>query len=655
MNPTCYRLLLAMAAVLSWLDIAAQQTFTRTYGGSEDESATCVVASQAGDYLVAGYTQSYGAGSADGWLMRLDAFGEEIWRQYIGTSAYEWVHDITETRDGNIVLAGYVRTDSGQTDAWLAQLNRHGELMWSRTYGGPQADEARAIIQTRDGGFAVAGFSYSFARGESDIWLLRLDAVGQQLWQKNYGGAGIEQAYDLVEARDEGFILGGYISYPEPNLADLLVVKVDRNGKGVWRRSLPAPGNGVVEAVTELPSGDILAAGWAWQSDSQRLDGAVLRLSPGGKVLWDKYYGGTGKDAIYHIAPARDGGLVLTGQTTSYDLNPDIWLLKIQDTGDLLWQQHTLGTRSDWGHGVSATRDGGYIVVGGTRSFAREGADMVVLKTDNQGRFAPGPVTAAVLTRPEPRPAAAGQATRWVLAIGVSQFEDSVFNLRFAAEDARAVAGIFQEVPGDRYARTDVQVVTDSLASLAGIRSALDRVDSLARPGDLVLIYISTHGALEPDGTLYLLPADFQSGNLFATALSMRDLTEGGTRCNRLILLDACHSGQGGLNLLSFVAQAQGLNQAVQEIAPEAQGITVITSSSGRELSFENPLWGHSAFARAALEGLRGAADYSHNQIVSLNELNLYLSERVSELTQGRQHPFMPINLFGDIPLLRVE
>lgn len=171
-------LALLVALLICALPSSAQEKFSKTFGGDRDEHAMAVTTTATGDYVVAGFTNSYGLGKSDVWVMKLDDFGNEVWRQYFGDKDYDWANDLIETRDGNYVLAGYTRDQkSGKNNAWVFQLNRHGELMWSRTYGGKDADEARSIIQTKDGGFAVAGFSYSNSKGKSDIWLLRLNAV----------------------------------------------------------------------------------------------------------------------------------------------------------------------------------------------------------------------------------------------------------------------------------------------------------------------------------------------------------------------------------------------------------------------------------------------------------------------------------------------
>jgi uncharacterized caspase-like protein len=167
-------------------------------------------------------------------------------------------------------------------------------------------------------------------------------------------------------------------------------------------------------------------------------------------------------------------------------------------------------------------------------------------------------------------------------------------------------------------------------------------------------MYFSSHGALDNKGNLYILPHDFSPVSLFATALNIKDITSGvnGTPCKKLIFMDACHSGEAGADMLEFASiKDAGIDEVARQISDAEPGVTIMTSSTGKEYSYERTSWGHGAFSKAILEGLKGLADYNHDKVIVFNELNLYVSERVKELTKGKQHPFTPLNLFGNIPV----
>ncbi len=647
----------------------AQEKFTRTFGGTQDEHAMAVTATATGDYVIAGFTDSFGKGKSDIWVMKLDRFGQELWRQYFGNADFDWANDLIETRDGNYVIAGYTRDErTGKNNAWVFQINRHGEMMWSRNYGGEDADEARSIVQTHDGGFAVAGFSFSEGRGKSDIWLLRLNAVGEIIWDKQYGGVGIEKAYSIAETADEGFLLGGYQHYNEINRADMLIVRTDRNGKGIWRRAVKAPGNNVIESLLETQTGTIVAAGWSYNEDNRSLDGSLLELSSGGKVLRQLVIGGSRKDAFYDLIPTREGGYLLTGQTISFGNTSDIWLVKLDNQLREVWQKRTLGEKNDYGRAVIEAPDGGFMIAGGTKSYGAGGSDMWILKTDKRGNFeesASSLETLIATTHPPLDPKVIENETEamfkpnlYILAVGVSDYADEAANLSYAHTDAASLASKFATMEGKLFRKVEIRQYLNEDATLFNIKSGINWLERQATQKDMILVFFSAHGALDNKGNLYILPTDYQAHNLFATALNIRDLTEGmnATPCKKLIFLDACHSGQSGFDLLEFASiKAVNVNDVVTELVDTEPGVTVMTSSSGKEFSYENPLWGHGAFTKAILEGLDGEADFNKDEVVSLLELNLYVTERVKDLTDGRQHPYTPINLFGNIPLFILD
>ncbi|MEM7511897.1 MAG: hypothetical protein AAF388_13255, partial [Bacteroidota bacterium] len=120
-----------------------------------------------GGYAVVGLTYSFGAGKSDIWAMRLDKEGKEVWRKYLGDTDFDWANSVVETEAGNLVIAGFTRNRTNRThNAWVIQLDGDGNTLWSHTYGGEKADEAKSIVQTADGGFAIAGETHSYGKGK---------------------------------------------------------------------------------------------------------------------------------------------------------------------------------------------------------------------------------------------------------------------------------------------------------------------------------------------------------------------------------------------------------------------------------------------------------------------------------------------------------
>lgn len=657
-------LLLLMAKPL-----IAQSTFSRTYGDRQQTHVTATCQTQNGNLMLAGVIYPPGKHYSDLWIMQADPMGEPIWHRILGGDAPDQVHGLLETRDGNFVVVGATHhPHTNRAQGLLIQLNRHGEVMWSKRYGGEDGngDQLRAIVQTADGGFAAAGFTNSYAKSGQDIWLLRLNAVGEVRWQKNYGTDGDEMAYALIETEDEGFVLGGTIKHQAPYNRDMVLLRTDRNGKGIWRRFIKSPGDDVVEQVVETLDGQFLAAGWGYSDLTGSADGRLWQVSRSGQVLWDRSYGGAEADVFHDLVETPNGGYAALGRTASFDQTPDIWLVGVDEEGRTRWQERTEGEQHDWAHDLAITQDGGFLVAGATRSFSPGRITTgYLIKTDARGRFGAeasgvsGRELASVTAEPaEPESEPWFKPNLYILSVGVSDYRYEDIDLSFAHTDADAVAERFAQLEGSLYREVHHRSLANEDATLTNIRSAIAWLEREATQMDMILVFVSAHGALDNKGNLYLLPTDVKLDELFATGLDIRDLTEGmnGVPCKKLILLDACHSGQSGKDLLAYATpKAANVNQAVEDLIHKEPGITVMTSSSGNEFSYENPRWGHGAFTKAILEGLDGAADYNRDQLINLLELNLFVTQRVKDLTGGRQHPFTPINLFGDIPLFVLE
>lgn len=647
----------------------AQQTFSRTYGDRAQTHITAVCQAQNGDYLLAGITYPRGKRHSDLWIMQVDLAGEPIWHRTLGGDAPEKVFDMIETRDGNFVLAGVTHhPETQRAQGLIIQFNRYGEVMWSQRYGGDRAgsDQLRAVVQAADGGFAVAGFTSTQGKGGQDMWLLRLNAVGELIWQQTYGTEGDEIALSLIETRDEGFVLGGSIKHEAPYGRDMLILRTDRRGRGTWRRFVKTPGDDAVEQVVEAIDGSYLAAGWGQSELTPSADARIWALSQSGQVTWDRSYGGAEADVFYDLVAVPSGGYAALGRTASFDQTPDLWLMRLDVAGRTLWQERTKGEQHDWAHSLTITDDDGFLIGGATRSFAPGRITTgYLIKTNTRGRFgaeasgiSANEMAEVATSDPEPQAEPWFKPNLYVLSIGVSSYQHEPINLSFAHSDAHTMGERFAQLEGSLYQAVQVRTLTDQEATLAHIKAGIAWLEREATQMDMIVVFVSSHGALDHKGNLYLLPHDVNTDELFATGLNIEALTHGmnGVPCKKLILLDACHSGQSGHDLLAYATpKAANVNRAVEELINKEPGITVMTSSSGNEFSYENPNWGHGAFTKAILEGLDGSADYNRDQLINLFELNLYVTQRVKDLTSGRQHPFTPINLFGDIPVYVVE
>jgi hypothetical protein len=238
----------------------------------------------------------------------------------------------------------------------------------------------------QDGGYVVAGQSNSFGAGSSDAWVLKLDAIGNVIWQRTYGGAGYDVANALQPTADGGYVVAGVTTSFGSGLDDAWVLKLDASGNVVWQKTYGGPGGEYARSVQPTADGGYIVAG-ATMTAAGALDAWLLKLDAGGDVSWQKTYGGAAGDAAASVQPTADGGYVVAGFTFSFGAgDSDVWVLKLDTGGNVAWQRTYGGPFTDQGTSVRSTGDGGYIVAAYTDSFGAGGArDAWVLKLDANG------------------------------------------------------------------------------------------------------------------------------------------------------------------------------------------------------------------------------------------------------------------------------
>ncbi len=269
---------------------------------------------------------------------------------------------------------------------------------WVRTYGGRDDDRAYSIRQTSDGGYIVAGYTYSFGAKDKDAWVFKLNAAGAIEWQKRYGDDGDDIAHSIRPTDDEGYVVAGSIYfggmgfYPD----DIWVYKLDSSGDFVWQQfnGDVDPHNHSTEAaysVFPTSDGGCILAGERLISyeppreNSYRFD--VLKVDAEGLAEWQNFYGGSARDdKARSIQETSDGGYIVAGSTESYGAGEqDFWVLKLDVAGENVWQKTYGGDQNDYAESIQQTSDGGYIVAGVTESFGVGATDFWLIKLDSAG------------------------------------------------------------------------------------------------------------------------------------------------------------------------------------------------------------------------------------------------------------------------------
>ena len=343
--------------------------WSQTYGGTDSDYGRSVVETSDGGYVIAGRTDSFGDSGGVYWLVKTDEFGNMDWNQtYEGTN-YDVAHSVIETFDGGYALAG---------NSHLVKTDEFGNMEWNRTYG------SRSLIGTSDGGYALAGgASFPFDAGGMDFWLVKTDEFGNMEWNQTYGGAEDEEAFSLVETSDGGYALAGLtnisnlIGYPE---GDFWLVKTDVAGDMEWNKTYDTPGGGYAYSVVEVSDG-----GYAIAGEKDR-DIWLVKTDASGNMEWNQTYGGTSRDEAFSLVETSDGGYAIVGRTYDSDAETNyVYFIKTDELGTMEWERTYGGAGTDYGYSVIETSDGGYAIACTTRSFGAGDADVWLIKTDEYG------------------------------------------------------------------------------------------------------------------------------------------------------------------------------------------------------------------------------------------------------------------------------
>jgi hypothetical protein len=311
--------------------------FAKAYGGTNYESAMSVRQTSDGGYIVAGKTNSFGGPFYDIFLIKTDANGNIIWAKTYGGTNDDYALSIQQTSDGGYIVAGTTWSfGAGYDDIILIKTDANGNVQWAKTYGGTYWEEAYSVQQTSDGGYILVGYTYSFGAGDYDIFLIKTDANGNIIWAKTYGGTGWDRAYSVRQTSDGGYIVAGRTGSFGAGSIDIILIKTDANGN----------------------------------------------------VQWAKTYGGTYWEEAYSVQQTSDGGYIVAGYTRSFGAGyDDIFLIKTDANGNVQWAKTYEGTDYDKTEPLQQTSDGGYIVAGYTGSFGAGGYDVLLIKTDANGNI----------------------------------------------------------------------------------------------------------------------------------------------------------------------------------------------------------------------------------------------------------------------------
>ena len=360
--------------------------WAKTYGGTDNDLVYSVQQTSDGGYILAGGTTSFGVGGGDIFLIKTDAFGNVQWAKTYGGPGYDEAFSVQETSGGGYIVAGITNSFGAGFDILLIKTDANGNVQWAKTYGGTDNDLVYSVQQTSDGGYILAGGTTSFGVGGGDIFLIKTDAFGNVQWAKTYGGPGYDEAFSVQETSGGGYIVAGITNSFGAGL-DILLIKTDANGNVQWAKTYGGTDNDWAFSVQQTSDGGYIVAGGTSSFGAGEKDVFLIKTDAFGNVQWAKTYGEEDDDVAYSVQQTSDGGYIVAGTTRSFGVGwDDIFLIKTNASGNIVWTKTYGGTGWDEAFSVQQTSDGGYIVAGTTSSFGG-GNNAFLVKTNAFGNL----------------------------------------------------------------------------------------------------------------------------------------------------------------------------------------------------------------------------------------------------------------------------
>jgi len=373
---------------------ASSVMWSQTFGNVEPAMPYSLVETSDGGYAIAGGQHALGV-SYDYWLVKTDENGSMQWSQSYGGNSIEQAYTLVETVDGGYALCGYTESfGMGSRDFWLVKADANGNMLWNRTYGGPEWDSAYSLVETPDEGYILAGWTKSFGAGEYDCWLIKIDVNGNMEWNQTYGGAGNDVAWSLVKLSEGGYAIAGTNESFGTKGFDCWLIKTDYSGNMQWNQTYGGTGIDYAYSLVETFDGGYALAGMTESFGAGKADVWLIKTDVHGNMQWNQTFGRVEPDEANSLIQTFDGGYALAGYTTSGDetLEPfhveDFWLMKTDESGKLEWNQTYGDAWDERAQSLIETSDRGYALAGYSLS-GPPGGDMkfLVIKTNQFGNI----------------------------------------------------------------------------------------------------------------------------------------------------------------------------------------------------------------------------------------------------------------------------
>jgi putative intracellular protease/amidase len=365
--------------------------WAKAYGGPGSDGGRALCSTPDGGYLLVGYTFAPGLRDADMLVIKTDAQGDIEWSRRLGGAGSEYANACAVVDAGYLVLGYTTSLGAGSKDVFLVKLDRAGTELWSRTYGGGSWDVGTSLCPGNDGSYFICGFTNSFGWGEEDIYLIKIDQKGNELWSRTYGGFRIDMANSIHSTPEGGCVISASSGSYSAN-TDFFLTKIDQHGEQEWSHTYGAPGEhghgfDWCKGSSRTRDGGYLITGYSDCNDM--MDAVLVKTNDAGDEQWLRSFGRKPFYEYGNAACETDNGYVVVGITKSMvaptlerrkTYNNDIFVAELSIEGTILWEITVGGMNADWANTVDTAEDGSLVILGHTDAGASGSLDVCFLK-----------------------------------------------------------------------------------------------------------------------------------------------------------------------------------------------------------------------------------------------------------------------------------
>ncbi len=353
-----------------------------TFGRGEGHN---VAQTKDGGLILTGWIDS-GQANTDVFLAKYDSAGRNLWRQTYPGNGYNDSHCVREVAGGYIVAAETKSKDAFDHDIYIVRTDGKGAPLWEKIFGGARCDYAWDIQQMKDGGLILAGGTESYGAGIYDVYLVKMDSGGETIWEKTYGGAASDCGYALLQLGDGGFLIAGNTESYGAGNPDVYLLRTDAAGEMLWQKTYGGSGSDYGWSLIEAPGGGYVIAG---EKEAAGEQGAclvpyLLQVGADGALLRENTYGDGRSGSFYSACRVADG-YVMTGKIESA-AGYDPYVVKTAADGSLLWEKTVEGAGVGSGYAVAPVRGGGLVVAGKKGMENNAGSEILMLKIGGGGK-----------------------------------------------------------------------------------------------------------------------------------------------------------------------------------------------------------------------------------------------------------------------------